>query len=56
LFSNYGAEAGLKGAVMPGMEPKTVATLAGMLLLAAGAVAGAWWLADYASKKSAADD
>ncbi len=55
-FSNYGAEAGLEGAVMPGMEPKTVATLAGMLLLAAGAVAGTWWLADYMSKQSATDE
>jgi len=33
LFQSYGAEAGLEGAVMPGMEPKTVVT-------AAGAVAG----------------
>ncbi|MGD1992500.1 MAG: DUF362 domain-containing protein [Anaerolineae bacterium] len=56
LFSNYGAEAGLQGAVMPGMEPKTVATLAGMLLLAAGAVAGTWWLTDYLSKRSAAEE
>jgi uncharacterized protein (DUF362 family) len=40
MFQGYGADAGLQGAVMPGMEPKTVATaaagLAGMLALAAG--------------------
>jgi hypothetical protein len=28
LFQDYGAEAGLQGAVMPGMEPRTVATAA----------------------------
>ena len=44
LFSDYGAEAGLRGAVKPGMEPKTVAAAAGMALLAAGIIAGAWWL------------
>lgn len=45
LFAEYGAEAGLSGAVMPGMEPKTVATAAaGFALLAAGAIAGVWWL------------
>ena len=31
LFQTYGAEAGLQGAVMPGMEPKTVAMAAGGL-------------------------
>jgi len=31
LFQAYGAEAGLQGAVMPGMEPKTVAMAAGGL-------------------------
>ena len=56
LFSEYGAEEGLRGAVMPGMEPKTVATVAGMLLLTAGAVAGTWWLANAVSKRSAADE
>ncbi len=45
LFSEYGAEAGLRGAVMPGMEPKTVVTAAvGLGLLAAVIGAGAWWL------------
>jgi uncharacterized protein (DUF362 family) len=45
LFAEYGSEAGLSGAVMPGMEPRTVATAAaGFALLAAGAIAGAWWL------------
>ena len=44
LFSEYGAEAGLRGAVMPGMEPKTVTTAAvGAALLAAAAGVGAWW-------------
>jgi uncharacterized protein (DUF362 family) len=45
MFTEYGAEAGLHGAVMPGMEPKTVATAAaglGLLTIALGAVA--WWL------------
>ncbi|MDY7076431.1 MAG: DUF362 domain-containing protein [Chloroflexota bacterium] len=45
LFSEYGAETGLSGAVMPGMEPKTVATAAaGLTALAAALGAGAWWL------------
>jgi uncharacterized protein (DUF362 family) len=39
LFQEYGAEAGLQGAVMPGMEPKTVALAAGALT-AAVALAG----------------
>jgi uncharacterized protein (DUF362 family) len=39
LFQEYGADAGLQGAVMPGMEPKTVATaVAG--LAAMGLVGG----------------
>lgn len=43
LFAKYGTEAGLHGAVMPGMAPKTVAVAAaGLGLLALGA--GAWWL------------
>jgi hypothetical protein len=45
LFTEYGAEAGLRGAVMPGMEPQTVTIAAaslGLLALALGA--GAWWL------------
>jgi uncharacterized protein (DUF362 family) len=40
LFEEYGSEAGLRGAVMPGMEPRTVAVAAGglaaMLALGAG--------------------
>jgi len=45
LFITYGADAGLRGAVMPGMEPKTVAlTAAGLGLLTAALGAGAWWL------------
>ncbi len=45
LFSAYGAEAGLEGAVLPGMEPKTVASAAiGVGLLTAAAAAGIWWL------------
>ncbi len=45
LFSQYGSEAGLEGAVMPGMEPKTVVT-AGLALglLSAAMGAGLWWL------------
>jgi hypothetical protein len=45
LFREYGSEAGLGGAVMPGMEPRTVMVAAGGLaLLTAAAIAGAWWL------------
>ncbi|MBN1956359.1 MAG: DUF362 domain-containing protein [Anaerolineae bacterium] len=44
LFADYGREAGMGGAVLPGMEPQTVAVAAGALLLAAGAIAGGWWL------------
>ena len=45
MFSEYGAEAGLRGAVMPGMEPKTVTTAAiGLAALASAAAAGAWML------------
>ena len=40
LFQQYGSEAGLEGAVLPGMEPKTVSVAAGgmaaMLALAGG--------------------
>jgi uncharacterized protein (DUF362 family) len=44
-FSDYGSEAGLSGAVMPGMEPKTViAAASGLALLGAVIGAGAWWL------------
>ena len=34
LFQNYGSEVGLQGAVMPGMEPKTVTAAAGGLAAA----------------------
>jgi uncharacterized protein (DUF362 family) len=45
LFSEYGAEAGLRGAVMPGMERKTVATAAiGLAAVIAAAGAGIWLL------------
>jgi hypothetical protein len=45
MFDEYGAEAGLRGTVMPGMEPRTVAIAAGGLgLLALALGAGAWWL------------
>ncbi len=45
MFSEYGTDAGLRGAVMPGMEPKTVTTAAvGLGVLAAALGAGAWWL------------
>jgi hypothetical protein len=45
LFSEYSSEAGLGGAVMPGMEPRTVAVgAAGLGLLALLAGATAWWL------------
>ena len=45
MFSEYGAEAGLRGAVMPGMEPKTVTTAAiSLAALAAAIGAGAWML------------
>ncbi len=45
MFSEYGREAGLGGAVMPGMEPRTVAIgAAGLGLLALLAGAAIWWL------------
>lgn len=44
LFSEYGAEAGLRGAVMPGMERKTVTTAAVGLTALASAVALGIWL------------
>ncbi len=44
LFAQYGAEAGEGGVVMPGMEPKTVTTLAGLALLMAALAAAGWWL------------
>ena len=44
LFEGYGAEAGLEGAVMPGMEPTTVAAAIGGMA-AAMAVAGGMALA-----------
>jgi hypothetical protein len=48
LFAGYGADAGLEGAVMPGMEPKTVrATAIGLALLLAALGAGAWWVSRH---------
>ncbi len=45
LFAEYGAEAGLSGAVMPGMEPRTVVTAAvGLAGLATAIGVGAWRL------------
>jgi hypothetical protein len=45
LFSEYGAEAGLRGAVMPGMERKTVASAAiGLAASIAAAGVGIWLL------------
>ncbi len=45
LFAAYGADAGLEGAVMPGMEPKTVkASAIGLGALVAALGVGAWWL------------
>jgi uncharacterized protein (DUF362 family) len=45
LFDECGAEVGLEGTVMPGMEPKTVGTAAvGVGLLALTLGIGAWWL------------
>lgn len=44
LFAEYGAEAGEGGVVMPGMEPKTVMTVAGLALLGAGLAAAGLWL------------
>jgi uncharacterized protein (DUF362 family) len=45
LFVDYGAEAGLRGAVMPGMERKTVLTAAaGLAAMAAAAGVGIWLL------------
>ena len=46
MFSEYGTDAGLQGAVLPGMEPRAAAAMAagvGLILGAAGL--GAWWLA-----------
>ena len=45
LFVEYGAEAGLRGAVMPGIEPKTAAiVLGGAALVAGGLLWGLWQL------------
>jgi uncharacterized protein (DUF362 family) len=40
MFQDYGADAGLQGAVMPGMEPKTVATAAAGMAAALGLAGG----------------
>jgi hypothetical protein len=45
MFYEYGAEAGLQGAVMPGMEPRTVAIGAiGLAVLATALGAGLYHL------------
>jgi hypothetical protein len=53
LFQQYGADAGLEGAVMPGMDPQIAAiALAGAAVAAAGALGGLAWLGKrLASKK-----
>jgi len=40
MFLDYGADAGLQGAVMPGMEPKTVAAAAAGMTAALGLAGG----------------
>ena len=40
VFQDYGADAGLQGAVMPGMEPKTVAAAAAGMAAALGLAGG----------------
>ena len=40
MFQDYGADAGLQGAVMPGMEPRTVAMAAGGLAAGVACVGG----------------
>jgi hypothetical protein len=40
LFESYGAEAGLGGAAMPGMEPRTVVIAAAGLAAVAAAASG----------------
>jgi uncharacterized protein (DUF362 family) len=52
LFEAYGAEAGLEGTVMPGMEPQTVALAAAAAVAALGLVGG-MALALRGRKKSA---
>jgi len=54
LFQQYGADAGLEGAVMPGMDPQIAAiALGGAAVAAAGAVGGLAWLGKkLLSKKS----
>lgn len=56
MFAEYGAEAGESGVVMPGMEPKTVATAAGLMLLAAGVAGGAWWLKRLKDREAGAEE
>ena len=51
LFSEYGTEAGLHGAVMPGMEPRTVLAAAGGLALLAGGIGAAAWLLRRRSRR-----
>ncbi|MGD1996077.1 MAG: DUF362 domain-containing protein [Anaerolineae bacterium] len=56
LFAEYGAEAGEGGVVMPGAEPNTVTTAVGLLLLAAGVAAGAWWLGRRKGRPTLAEE
>lgn len=51
LFSECGTEAGLRGAVMPGMEPRTVLAAAGGLALLAGGIGAAAWLLRQRSRR-----
>ena len=44
MFTEYGADAGLRGAVLPGMDPRTLTVAAASAgLLAAAAGIAAWW-------------
>jgi len=46
MFEEYGSDAGLRGAVLPGIEPRAaVAAAAGLGLVLGAAGFGAWWLA-----------
>jgi len=52
MFVDYGAEAGLRGAVMPGMQKKTVITAAAGLTAIASAVLAGVWLLRHARRQS----
>lgn len=52
LFQQYGADAGLEGAVMPGMDPQVAAVaLGGVAAAAAGVLGGLAWLGKRLSGK-----